>query len=86
MNVLGGTLTFGVALRVRRCGVGSRCTTDRAPVPLREVFDASTQQLRSPVGALRTHDPDFGLRNGTLAERDRMTVIARAVLTLERQR
>ncbi|MFB7245481.1 LysR family transcriptional regulator, partial [Streptomyces populi] len=27
-------------------------TTDRAPVPLREVFDVSTQQHRSPVGSV----------------------------------
>jgi hypothetical protein len=47
------------------------CATDRAPLPLRDVFDVSTQQHRSPVGAAscRTRPASRSGRVGHAAHR-----------------
>lgn len=60
-----------------------RTATHRAPAPLREVFEVSTQRHRSPVGplcgrapgllrVLREAGPGYVLLGGTLAECDRV--------------
>ncbi|MGK3945216.1 transposase [Streptomyces caeruleatus] len=52
------------------------CATDRAPVPLREVFDVSTQQHRSPVGSVSCRTRPAS-RSGRVSLNNRVKLVGR---------